>query len=505
MIPVLSEIEARELDQQTIQSGHLSEQGLMENAGRLSAQHFVDIIPDCFNKKVLVTAGKGNNGGDGIIVHYYLQKYGVTSTLLVMSESELKRPLFQRYDIPGDTVKILDETLEFGEYDWIVDAIFGIGLSRPVEGRYAGLLQQIATHNNVISIDIPSGIYTDTGITAGISVKAQCTVTMGYPKSGHFLNDGLRAAGELKVLDIGFKPSGQDQFTKFQITKQDVSNIIRPVDIHAYKYSKGRLVLFAGSKGMTGAAVLAANAAYRTGCGIIHCVIPDSINTIIETLLLETLTCPVDDEGRGYLLEKDYANVADGLKWGDVLLCGPGLSTDSSSIKLTGKVLKQNDKPLILDASGFEPLISGSLSIKDLPRNSILTPHKGEFARLFNLGVDEVNHDPVGCCENILHQLEGRILILKGAPTIIVTSSGQLLFMTHGSPLLATAGTGDVLTGILGGLLAQGYSAEDAAILGTFLHAESAHIFGKDYSNGLIASDLVDLIPIAIKNLQNVI
>jgi len=496
MIPILSETEARKLDQATIASGLLKGANLMENAGRQSARYFVDHIPDIYSQSVLVVSGKGNNGGDGIVMHHYLLKYGIDSTLLLMSESEMERDVIKSHQITGKTIKLYQNEFDLQDFSWIVDALFGIGLRRNISGEYESLIGRMNACKNVISIDIPSGIFTDTGTIGGCAIKAQKTFTMGFPKSGHFLNDGISHTGNLEIFDIGFREYAKDDITKKLTTKDDVRHCLQPHPKQANKYSRGKLVTLAGSKGMTGAAILACRSAYRTGCGIIRSIVPESLNSIFEPALIEIITVPIEDRNAGFLNLDSFDEINSKMNWGDVLICGPGLSSDDSAVELVAEILKSWKKPLVLDATGFEPLIKGSVKISQISEKSILSPHLNEFCRLFRMDKEEVLTNRLAVLESVSDQLRGRVLILKGAPTLILTSSGVIEFMTEGNPILATAGTGDVLSGILGGLLAQHYSLDDSAMIATRIHANAGNLFIKDRGpKGLVASDLINYIP----------
>ncbi len=496
MIPLLSENEARNLDERTIRTGRLNGADLMENAGKQSARYFVENIQDVFSQAVLIVAGKGNNGGDGIVMHHYLLQFGVDSTLLLLSESEPERTVVRSHDIPDDTVIIYNETLEINSFDWIVDAVFGIGLKRDITGMYENLIHKITFCANMISIDIPTGIYTDTGVAGNCAVRSKITLTMGYPKPGLFLNEGLSHSGKVVTLDIGFDDLEEGAVKQFLMTRADIRGRLKSYPLHANKFSRGKIITYAGSKGMTGAAILACKSAYRSGSGIIRLIVPESLNSVFEATLTETITVPVADGQKGYLTSDSTEPVNRELDWGDVLICGPGLGTMPEAVALTGEILKFWEKPLVLDASGFEPLINGSISISDLPQESILSPHLHEFCRLFNKDKKEVTSDPLGALRSVSALLEGRVLILKGAPTLILTNSGMICFMTQGNPILATAGSGDVLSGLLAGLLAQGYSTDDSAFIATWIHAECAKLFIRDRGpKGLVASDLINYIP----------
>ncbi|MBC8213324.1 MAG: NAD(P)H-hydrate dehydratase [Candidatus Marinimicrobia bacterium] len=502
MIPVLSEDNARKLDKKTASSGHLSEPELMENAGRKVAEYFIEKVSHPFKQKVVIVCGKGNNGGDGIVAHYYLQQFGVDSTLLLISKSQLESDLFSCYAIESETIKYFDDLTNNEKYDCAIDSVFGIGLKREITGKYRDVIQFINLHSKIIAVDIASGLYCDTGKIGGVSVNADVTITMGYPKLGQFLNDGITCSGKVEIVDIGFKDIDDEDLTAFQIDENDIANKLKSYPPSSHKYSRGRVGILSGSIGMTGAGILVNQSAGRSGCGIIRTAVPMSLNTIFETSLVNSITNPIDDKSRGYLNFDNYTKVKELADWAEILIVGPGLSTEIDSQKLISRVLIETKKPTVLDASGFEPLVSGLLKISDLPKQTILTPHIGEYSRIFGFDALQVKDNPAEACKLIIEKLDGRTLLLKGNPTIIVSSSGKLYFVNNGTPILATAGTGDVLTGIIGGLLAQQYSADDSAIIGAFVHAEAGRMFEQEISQiGLVASDLVELIPEAFQRI----
>ena len=502
MTPILSEDDARILDKKTSEGGHLSESELMENAGRKVAEYFVERVNQPFKQKVVIVCGKGNNGGDGIVTHFYLQKFGVISTLLLISKTQVESDLFNRYDIDLDTITYFSEIHKLQKFDWAIDSVFGIGLKREITGQYYEIIEFINSHQNIIAVDIPSGLFCDTGKIGGISVDADVTITMGYPKLCHFLNDGITCSGKVEVEDIGFKDIDEKDITAYQVYENDIANNLKTYSPNSHKYSRGRVGILAGSRGMTGAGILANQSAGRSGCGIIRTAIPLSLNTVFESALVNSITNPIEDESRGYLNIDNYPQVKEFVDWADILIVGPGLSTEKDSQKLISRVLIETQQHTVLDASGFEPLISGFLKISDLPKQTILTPHIGEFSRIFGFDIEQVKDNPIECCKSVIEKLSGRTLLLKGNPTIIVSSIGKLYFVNNGTPILATAGTGDVLTGIIGGLLAQQYSEDDSAIIGAFIHGEAGEIFEQEISQiGLVASDLVDLIPEAFQRI----
>ena len=386
-----------------------------------------------------------------------------------------------------------------------MDGIFGIGLKRTLKGRYKDIIDKLSECPYMIAIDIPSGIYCDTGTIAGTNIQAEYTLAMGHPKLAHFFNDGLEYSGDLHVLDIGFTPLSKTQDYIQLIEPEDAGNISPVYSKNSHKYSRGKLISIAGSSGYTGACVLGVVAAAKTGAGIIKVVVPESLHSIFETAITEAITIPIYDNNSGYFSLENMEDILEEVQWADAILFGPGLAVGEKSTELMAAVLKNIQQPLVLDASGFLPLIDEKLRFNDLPPETILTPHYAEFSRIFNMDVKKVWENPISAVHEIIPILDSRVLILKGATNIIVTSNGKLLLMNNGTPLLATAGTGDVLSGILASAVVQGLSVDDAAIFGTFLHAECANQF-KELTSimGLTAADLLPMIPYALESLKYV-
>jgi len=505
MIPVLLQNEAFTLDESTISSGIISEKELMDNAGKAIAQFIVENIKDPFNQEYIVLAGPGNNGGDAIISHYYLLDYGINSELILFNKQQKESWIFKNYTIQTNSISFYDGKNELNPEYWYLDGIFGVGLKRSIDGNYEEIINRLIDCSNIISIDIPSGIYCDNGMVAGTNINAIYTLTMGYPKVGHFFNDGLDSSGEVHVLDIGFNDISDPHSFLQLFDHEDVCGTLPVYLENTNKYTRGKLVSIAGSKGYTGACILANQAAIKTGVGIAKVIIPESLNGIFETILTEAITIPIQEHDSGTFTTENSSDILKETQWADAVIFGPGLKIDGNSKEWMAQVLRKLDKPLVLDASGFLPLIENTLKISELPTETVLTPHYGEFSRIFNIELKQIIEDPISTIKGIIPILEGRVLILKGATNIIINSDGGIWLMNHGTSALATAGTGDVLTGMLGSLLAQGEQLDDAVLLAIYLHGECVHQYNKLISgDGLTASDLNTMIPHALNEMNHV-
>jgi len=506
MIPVLSCEEAFCLDKTIIDSGYQSEKRLMDNAGRSLAQFIIEYIPSPFKHKFMILAGPGNNGGDGIICHYYLLQYGANSNLMLLDNEIMNTSwIFKEYAISSESINIYSNNYKFSSDNYYIDSIFGIGLRRDIEGNYKKVIQKISVFPHVISIDIPSGIYCDSGMASRNFIKAEYTLSMGYPKLGYYFNTGLESLGGLFILDIGYKPIKKTEDHINLIEFNDVQSCAPKHVKNTHKFTRGKVITIAGSSGYTGACILAVKAALTAGAGIIKVLVSESLRNLYESCLIESIMVSVDDYNKGTFMPEQIEEILTEIAWADSVLFGPGLKTDNKAVKWMTEILKKIDKPLILDASGFQPLINNKLEIDDLPELTILTPHLAEFCKIFNLNIEKTQGDPITAVKSIISDLNGRVLILKGPTNIIATAEGNLLLMDHGSPSLATAGTGDILTGILVAAISQGLDINEAAVYSTYLHAECAHQYCKKISDlGLTALDLIEMLPYAQEKLHYV-
>jgi NAD(P)H-hydrate epimerase len=424
---------------------------------------------------------------------------------LLLSEDIKGCWIFNEYTIHADSVNIYSNKYTFSPDKWYIDGIFGIGLQGDIEGCYQIIIQKISKFPHIISIDIPSGIYGDSGMSSRDFIQSQYTLTMGYPKWGHYFNTGLQSTGDLFIMDIGFKPLKN---TESHIKLIELEDVFSCAPAHAkdiHKYNRGKIISVAGSSGYTGACILAVDAALTVGAGIIKVLIPESLRNIYESCLTEAIMISMDDHDKGAFIFDHLDKILSEIEWADAVLFGPGLRTNSIDVKWMVEALKNINKPLILDASGFQPLIDKKMKIDELPQETILTPHYAEFSRIFALNFQKVKENPIIAVKSIIPKLSGRVLILKGATNIIVTSEGELLAMNHGTTSLATAGSGDVLAGILASVTAQGLDMNESAIYSTYLHAECAHQYYQHCSElGLTASDLIEMLPYAQEVIHHV-
>ncbi|MBI64775.1 MAG: NAD(P)H-hydrate dehydratase [Candidatus Marinimicrobia bacterium] len=514
MIPVLTKEEAYKLDKDTIESGYLSQEQLMDNAGKAIAQFFCEKIDDPFNQKVVVVCGKGNNGGDGVIAHHYLKKYNVSSEIVFTEQKHGHTNLIKKYKISKGDYFIYNDKTKFDKYDWVIDGIFGIGLSRELNDKYTNMIHKIVWNDendefknaNVISIDMP---------TAWISPKY--TVTFGYPKESIFF-DSARVIlsyshDSIIVSDIGLKKSKSNVLL---VEENDVIKLIKPFCLNniKHKYTNESKII-AGSDNMPGAAYLACRSALVTGSGYISLYAQlDNENLIhyINSSIPEVVIKDINESQANPSYDEPDFLYCTWNRYTSNTLIGPGCDPIELQTIFNSKFDEFGvANSYVLDAGAIKSLelvynkIDENKNIFSLlPSKCILTPHWSEFQTLLHKDFESYDdiENSLLFLKKVQNMIGGNIVILKSFNTFIITKN-VIYIMDNGPSLLATAGTGDVLSGILVSLLSQGYSRLEASILGTYLHAEAANYYMNNISkDGMTASDLIDCIPHAFNKLR---
>lgn len=391
--------------------------------------------------------------------------------------------------------------------DIIIDALLGIGIKGSVRGYYKKAIKLINdSPAKVFSIDVPSGLQADTGRVGGECVKADLTTTMELPKLGCLLYPGKRYVGKLKVAPVGYP---QNLVKSFQsncqlVDEKFVTENLPKRDPYSHKSDYGRVFILAGSKGMTGAACLAANSALRSGAGLVYLGIPESLNPILETKLTEVITLPLPDS-QGVLSQEALPPIVDFLDQMriDSVALGPGLSRNKEVANLLRNLLLQIKVPLVIDADGINNLISDQKIFQKLKTDVIITPHPGELSRLINKNIVEIEaHRP-----QVAKQVAGEFAVntcLKGVPTVTALPDGRLYINPTGNTGLASGGSGDVLCGLMAGLLAQGVEPAVAAPVGAYLHGLVAdRLESTAGQRGMIAGDLVKALPQVLRKFES--
>ena len=507
---LLTAAQMQEVDRQAIQDIGIPGVVLMENAGRGMAEQILESFPALKPGPVLVLAGKGNNGGDGYVIARHLIEAGWQVTTLVLAEREAiqgdaavnlnvleacgGRVLFAADDASLEQVLAQQNSARL-----LVDALFGTGLTKPVSGRYAAAIRWM-NHSPaaVAAVDIPSGIDASTGRILGQSVSADLTATFAFPKIGQVSYPGAGFVGELVVVDIGIPANVASQVTDdaLLVTWQVAKTLLplRPQDGH--KGTFGHLLVAAGSVGKSGAAVMTAEAALRGGCGLATLACPAEIQPVIASRLTEVMSAPLADADGEVSLESLSA-LQSLLEEKQALAVGPGFGLGAEASEVVRRLVADCPLPMVVDADGLTALVGHLELLTERQAPLVLTPHPGEMARLAQLPVSTIQEDRVAVARDFAIR-HGVVLVLKGARTVIALPDGRIRINASGNAGMASGGMGDVLTGLIGSLLAQGLEAGQAATLAVFLHGYAADRLAELYGDaGLLAGDLITELPAA--------
>lgn len=487
---------------------------LMENAG----SNTYSVIQQRYhlNEETLVTVicGMGNNGGDGFVTaRYLLNQAGEVKLFLLGNRDRVKgdarfhMELFEKAG--GEIIEISETNLHLlTSYvmlsDIIVDAIFGTGFKGKPEGIYEQVIDLInESKANVVSIDIPSGVDGEKGLIKGSAVTADVTVSMGYPKTGHYLFPGSLLRGELEIADIGIPEHiAKSKANKEVITSALVRNLLPLRYGPENKGDFGRVLVVSGSRGYTGAASLTAESALASGAGLVYLAIPISLNPIMEQKLTEVITIPVAEKD-GRITKDALTDIKNsGIRF-DVLAIGPGLGRTDDVKEAIVEILNWFDGPIVIDADAFVLFYGDGKRLKK-ESTPIVTPHPGELGRVLRVDPHEIDRDRLVVAPEFSKKASV-ITLLKGSPSIVALPNGKTYINQTGNPGLASGGTGDVLTGIIAGLLAQRLEPQDAALLGVFLHGLTGDLVAMSETQyTLTASKLIETLPLAYKLLQGI-
>jgi NAD(P)H-hydrate epimerase len=501
------------LDRRTITEAQVPSLVLMERAGAGVADFLDDRFSPLRAKTATILCGKGNNGGDGFVVARLLrQRHAKVTVLLLAPVGDLSRDaavMYRRWLRVGgkSSTKQFRSSEQAGAIlassDFIVDALLGTGLSTEVTGVYRDAIRLMnGAKRPVIAVDIPSGIHADNGALLGEAVHATATITLGLPKLGLYLGAGIDHAGTIHVVDIGIPPAYVEAVNSrtLVVTKELVANAIPTRPASAHKGTFGHAGIIAGSVGKTGAAALAARAALRIGAGLVTVGTPSSVNDVLEAKLLEAMTIPLPETKARTLARSGLDRILAFMQARTALAIGPGLSTHPETVELVQSLMKHVDRPSVLDADALNALASRASLLTECKIPPILTPHPGEMARLeVDATSQSVNADRVGTARRFARE-RGVFVVLKGARTVIARPDGLLAICPTGNPGMATAGTGDALTGMIVGLLAQAVPAWEAACAATYLHGLAGDLAAQELGQaGMLAGDLIDHIPYALQ------
>lgn len=501
----------RTIDKTAIEGRGIPSEILMENAGRGIAE---DIMMLRFSReeppRFSIFCGKGNNGGDGYVVGRYLAEAGCDITFYFLGPIEkLSRDARLNFDrVAGqgmDLVELKSESdlPDILHADYVVDAIFGTGFSGAPRGLAGKVIEYINDQGRpAISVDMPSGLNADTGQHEGEVVQAFLTCTLALPKYGLYVSPGRELAGRVSVIPIGIPQEVVDEFD----LKTDLPSLAeltwllpeRPPEGH--KGTFGKVLLIAGSLGLTGAAAMAAKSALRCGCGLAKLAAPRSVLPIIAPLCQEATGHPLPEVSKkGALATRALGEIRDLIEGHDALAIGPGIGQHHETAELIRRLVSKLDKPAVIDADGLNVLAGHMDIVKENPNSHqmVLTPHPGEFYRLTN---KKVPTDVHGRLETAAQFASGYnvVLVLKGSPSVIAEPGGRTWVNPTGNNGMASGGTGDVLTGAIASLLAQGMKPAEAAVTGCYIHGLAGDTAIIEMTErALIAGDLIDYLPAA--------
>lgn len=507
----------RQVDHLSIDRFGVPAEQLMESAGRGIA----DTIADCFHDHLAsggatIVAGKGNNGGDGYVVARYLAEQNISVEVLYLGpidrQSLESQQNFQRLVASGVIPKEIKSAADLPPVRTsgvVVDALLGTGSAGRASGLVAEIIEWINLCDSIIvSIDIPSGLMPDTGEAAGPVVEATLTCTLGLPKLGLYLSPGRECAGDVEIVPIGLADEAVEMIPSpiDLMTLEEMSELLpfRPPTGH--KGTFGRLLVVAGSRGMVGAAVLCARAALRSGCGLVQIAAAESLLPIITPAVPEATIHPLPEvRGRGVIALRALGELRRISGTADAIAIGPGLSLHRETTELVRRFLKTIERPIVIDADGINALSpheSTDLPIWPADQTPVLTPHLGEFRRLVGEAIPESFLELLELARRHAQRLSA-VCLVKGSPSFLVDPAGHAALCPTGNDGMATGGSGDVLTGIIGSLLAQGLPAREAATLGCYLHSLAGDFAReRQTARGMIASDIIASLGDAFRELD---
>ncbi len=509
---VVTAEEMAAIDRTTIDKIGIPGMVLMENAGRKVTKVATQMLGEVREKRVDIVCGKGNNGGDGYVIARYLSNSGALVRVLLTAEpSEIKGDagrnlaILGQLGIPIETQAVEKSGDQFGDADLIIDALLGTGVTGPLKQPLSQLVESMnAASAPILSVDLPTGMVANTGAVPGACIHACNTVTIGHLKRGLLFSPGRECAGKIHVADIGFptRVSSESGVRCFRATEGYVGSILPKRPLDTFKNRRGQVLLLAGSVGMTGAAALAAEAVLRAGAGLAMLGVPQSLNPIVEQKLTEVMTLPLAETEQHSLSFAAIDQLSERLEWADVLAVGPGITTHADSTKLVSWLLENYKKPLVLDADALNCLTKDIGLLKQRTGNCVITPHPGELSRLLKTPVKDILDDSIEAARRAANDLDV-VVVLKGGPTVTASPQGEIVVNSTGNPGMATAGTGDVLTGVIAGLAAQGMNLFEAAVAGVYLHGLSGDICRKlDGEPGLLAGDILNNLPLALQHFE---
>jgi NAD(P)H-hydrate epimerase len=516
VIPLATAEEMRRADRRVTERYGVPSLLLMENAGRGAVDALVRVLGPVAGRHVTVVCGRGNNGGDGFVAARHLQARGARVGAWLAGRAEEVRGdarvnldawragggPFVEIAEAGGALEGLRE--ELARADVVVDALLGTGVRGAVTGVVAGAIDAVnGAGRPVCALDLPSGLPSDGEAPAGAVVRARLTVTFGLPKLGLAVPPGAALAGQLEVVDLGVPRAWlEDGIRTGLLEAADVAAVLPPRPLDAHKGRYGHVLVVAGSLGKTGAAALACLGALRVGTGLVTCALPASQQPVVAGRVAEAMTEPLPETTARSLSAKAVERVLELLARMDAAVVGPGVGLDAETQSGVRDLIRQAERPLVVDADALTALAGRLGVLREAAGPRLLTPHPGEAARLLGVDVTVVQADRVGTARRLAGET-GAAVALKGARTVVATPDGEAAVNPTGNPSMASGGTGDVLTGIAGGLLAQGVPPTAALRAAVYLHGLAGDLAAEARGvAGVLAGDLADALPGAIRRVR---
>lgn len=501
-----------EIDRSAVEEYGLPELSLMESAGHRVFMATKNFLGGVDKKSICILAGSGNNGGDALAAARYLSNAGARVKIFLLGNKDHRTQSFnvQMRILRGMGIELqqlesdrawerLQVTLRFS--DAIVDGILGTGFSgqlRPAALRLIRLVN--AAKKITVAIDIPSGVDADTGAVGEAAINANCTVALGLPKVGHYICPGASHVGKQIVDNIGLPADLLNEEIHQTLIDNDLAQTFlpaRPRDAH--KGTCGKILIVAGSRGMTGAASLAAMSAMKVGAGLVTLATPESLNAVYEVKLTEVMTAPLAEVKQGIIGgDKAAEKILDLAETVDAMLIGSGLGRERETLELVRKVVATVDKPLILDADAIHAFNGHADELKTCKQIPILTPHLGELSALLDIPIDKLRPALVPEVRRAAQEYRA-VIVAKCETTIVGYPNGEIFISPLGNSAMASGGVGDVLAGAIAGLMKQ---TPFAPLTGVWLHGTAGNFAADDKAEGLLASDVMNCLPAAIKKLR---
>ncbi|MEM6813203.1 MAG: NAD(P)H-hydrate dehydratase [Bacteroidota bacterium] len=496
MIKVLTSEQIREADQYTIKYEPIDSLELMERASRAFINQFLNFFPK--KKLIRIFCGTGNNGGDGLAIGRILKSQGWEVFKYIVGNPQKGSEDFKQNLDRSDLYAVIKETKdlpEINEDEIIIDGLFGSGLSRPLDGLYLDIVNFLNESNALrIAIDMPSGLFADRPLDSqNTAFNANITISFQVPKLAFLLPENHQYLGEWYLVDIGLNTKFlEDQSTSFYFTEQlDLKGAIPHRGKFTHKNEIGRLLIVSGSKGKMGAAILCTRAAFAVGARLVNAHTPRCGTQVIQTTIPEAMV--IED------VDEEVISKIPNTK--DTIAIGPGIGTEPKTVKAFENLLKKTSDPMVIDADGLNIIAKKKSLLKWIPKNSILTPHPGEFKRL--VGVWKNDFEKLEKLRKLSIQYEFNI-VLKGAYSAVCDSQGKIFFNPTGNPGLATAGSGDVLTGVIASFLSQGVAPFNALQLGVYVHGLAGDIAVNSLDKSfLIASEIIGFLTEAMREIKD--